>query len=514
MLLYILYVYLYCSFDVLIHKMYYFYYIFPEMNTNNTDIIFYNPYTYNIAIFSLYIYITYIGFLLTQIKQKNNNNHSLLLSLIYSKYLFNFISNRNLTIYEHEISRNNMWLFTTPIMIKMYADKNNMSIYETNIHYHLIPAISNILIYPYKKTTLYYGFTLVACISLFLFMKTFYKNIQKKFTSIYMLIWFLFISIHFIELTGLVNVHTINLCYFVADVIGKLTTNILITSYKYKEFDEFYDIDLQCLEFKKYMIKHILNYKNENAHITDKCNNLINSVNSMLITRLSDDNIIKNELLEKILPFNLEKNYIESLISNNNNNNNNIKHLKNICVLFTDIVNYTDLSSKFSDEIIFNLLNNIYNTFDHSIKKYSTLQKIETIGDAYMVVGDIFNNSDSKYVIKDIIEFSLEIMKSIKYIDTPNNRPLDLRVGINIGDVSIGILGNEIPRMCVVGHTVNMAARLQSTADVNSIQLSDELYHLMTSNDFCQHNIAITKNEKVFLKNIGDVNTYSIKIVS
>ena len=50
-----------------------------------------------------------------------------------------------------------------------------------------------------------------------------------------------------------------------------------------------------------------------------------------------------------------------------------------ICVLFTDIVNYTELAKKYNDKIIFKLLHNVYNTFDNSIKKYTHLQKIETI---------------------------------------------------------------------------------------------------------------------------------------
>lgn len=455
----------------------------------------------------LNIYICYIYSLLKNYKE--NNKNSLSLSLIYSKYLIDTITNNNLTLYEHESSRNVMWLFATPLMIKMYADANYMQIFETDIHYHLIPVITNIIVYPYKHTILYYSVNTILLFPLFLFMKTLYKNRYKKFSNIFILIWCSFISIYFLDISGLSNGYIVSLCYFIADVIGKLTTNVIINEYNTKNN---YEIDLQCLEFKNYMIKHIFNYKNNNVNITDKCNTLIENVNKILITNTSTDELtLKNEVLKKILPLNFDKNYLNSLILDSELN---VKQFKNICVLFTDIVNYTDLSNKYSDIVIFEMLNSIYKSFDNIIKKYSSLQKIETIGDAYMVVGDIFINSESLLVVKDIILFSIEIMHAVKLIKTPNNQQLDLRIGINIGNVSIGILGNEIPRMCVVGHTVNMASRLQSTAEINSIQLSEEIYHIIINYSLFENRIKLTKKENIFLKNIGHVTTYTIQNAS
>ena len=182
-----------------------------------------------------------------------------------------------------------------------------------------------------------------------------------------------------------------------------------------------------------------------------------------------------------------------------------------ICILFTDIVNYSELAKKHSDTVIFQLLYNIYTSFDHIIKKYPHLQKIETIGDAYMVVGDIFRNDiNHKIVIKEIILFAFEILNEIKTIKTPDNEPLSIRIGINMGNVSVGILGNEIPRLCVVGNAVNMAARLQSTADIDTIQLSRHIYEQLEEIEF-DIEFEITKKENVFLKNMGSITSYNIK---
>jgi class 3 adenylate cyclase len=181
-----------------------------------------------------------------------------------------------------------------------------------------------------------------------------------------------------------------------------------------------------------------------------------------------------------------------------------------ICVLFTDIVNYTELSKNYDDKIIFELLHTIYTVFDKIIKKYFHLQKIETIGDAYMVVGDIFRNSTNhKVVVKEIILFALDIVKEIKTIKTPNNIPLCIRIGINIGSVSIGILGHEIPRLCVVGNTVNIASRLQSTAEIDTIQLSKHIYEQLEDIVF-DIKIKVIQKENVFLKNLGSITTYNI----
>jgi len=173
-------------------------------------------------------------------------------------------------------------------------------------------------------------------------------------------------------------------------------------------------------------------------------------------------------------------------------------------------VNYTELAKKYNNDIIFQLLNNIYVAFDKIIKKYPHLQKIETIGDAYMVVGDIFRNDiNHKIVIKEIILFAFDIIKEIKTIKTPHENELLIRIGINMGSVSIGILGTEIPRLCVVGNAVNVASRLQSTAEIDSIQFSRHIYEQLEEIEF-DIKFEIIKKENVFLKNLGSVTTYNI----
>jgi class 3 adenylate cyclase len=127
-----------------------------------------------------------------------------------------------------------------------------------------------------------------------------------------------------------------------------------------------------------------------------------------------------------------------------------------------------------------------------------------------MVVGDIYRTEiNHKIVIKEIILLGLEFIKEIKTIKTPDKNPLSIRIGITLGPVNIGILGIEIPRLCIVGNTVNMASRLQSTADADTIQISRHIYEQLQDIDIQIYERCIIK-ENVFLKNIGSVITFII----
>jgi class 3 adenylate cyclase len=397
-----------------------------------------------------------------------------------------------------------MWVFATPLMLKMYCDVNNMSVTQIDIHYHILPVCVNLAIYPYKYTTYYYVFMGIAYIFYGLFFVSLYKQKDKKFTNIFVTIWLLFFVINTLDLFRLCNLQTIQLFYNVADMIGKVTTNFVIHDYREQELRFMETIDLQCAHFISAMLRHIQNYINENKKLSRPCEKFIAFTREKFIAKIPENrDSLKTELLSKLLPLGMDKVYLTD-----SNDSNSSKQFNMICVLFTDIVNYTELAKQCDDKTIFDLLNQVYRTFDTVIKKYSHLQKIETIGDAYMVVGDIYRTKDNHIVvIEEMIQLGIEFLEMIKTIETPNQRPLSIRVGINLGKVSIGILGNEIPRLCVVGNAVNVASRLQSTADADSIQMSHHIYEQLCE---MATEYDIVKKENVFLKNIGSVTTYTI----
>jgi class 3 adenylate cyclase len=296
--------------------------------------------------------------------------------------------------------------------------------------------------------------------------------------------------------------------YLTADMIGKITTTFVMHENTEHHYEMRNNIDLQCINFISYITTKIKNYEFNNAKQSIECVNLMKYVKNKLSVFIPENKQdLQIELLKKILPLGFEQQYIENT---NEETTNASKSFKNICVLFTDIVSYAELANKYEDHVIFNLLNNVYIKFDSIIKRYSHLQKIETIGDAYMVVGDIFRDSDNYNIaIKEIMMVAMDFSREIKTIKTPDNKSLSIRIGINIGSVVAGILGNEVPRLCVVGNAVNVASRLQSTAEEDTIQISDTMYE-HTRGVYFDTNIEYVFKENVFLKNIGYVNTYNI----
>lgn len=503
----ILYIFSYCNLDKILDKFFFCYYkdkLNNELIQSNSN--FYYTLS-NLNLFVLSIYSFYIIKNLYYYKPVNNILN--ILGFIYIKYILYFFTDNNpITISEHEINRNIMWMFTTPLMLKLYCNVNNIKMIDINAHYHIIPTTINVFIYPFKNTNIYYLFIGGSWILLLLFMKTLISKQDFRFTNIYLFIWSIFMILNIVELFNLTNIYNINLYYLFADTISKMMTCIIMNDYYEEDLLQLTNIDLQSIQFMTNIIKTINKYKNENLILTNQCKKLIDVTSHYFLSKIPiNQTIIEQELLRKILPFNFDKDYIANI-------NINAKQFDMICILFTDIVSYSELAQKFDDKIIFSLLNNIYTTFDNIIKKYQHLQKIETIGDAYMVVGDIFRNKhihNHKDVIKEIILFAIEILSEIKNIKTPDNVPLCIRIGINIGPVSIGILGNEIPRLCVVGHSVNMAARLQSTAEKDTIQFSKHIYEQIENINFdIPFNVIVKEN--IFLKNIGSTTTYNIKL--
>jgi class 3 adenylate cyclase len=506
----IVYIFIYCNADILLNNLYLS--KFHSITNNEliqNDVNFYHT-VYNLSIFVLAIYFINI------IKNITNyhpvNKKLITLEFVYIKYTLNILMTSNMTMAQYEYSRHIMWLFSTPLMLNLYCDVNNLQLSQINFQYHIIPVAINVLTYPYKNTNIFYCVSLFSMLLVCIFMRKLYSCRHMLFTNIYLFIWITFICIHILELLQLTDIYHINIYYSFADMISKMITCTVINDYNEKKIAQLVDMDLQSVQFISYMIKTIKKYKNDNAIITPQCNTLMDfTVKRFLVKIPQNTTSLEKELLKKILPFNFNKECIVNQGDCENINKTTItKSFNMICILFTDIVNYTGLAKKYDDTVIFQLLYSIYIAFDNIIKKYPHLQKIETIGDAYMVVGDIYRTENNhRTVVKEILLFALDIAKEIKTIETPDLIPLSIRIGINMGNVSVGVLGSEIPRLCVVGNAVNVASRLQSSADIDTIQISRHIYEQIAEIDF-DTPFEIVKKENVFLKNIGSVATYNI----
>ena len=153
---------------------------------------------------------------------------------------------------------------------------------------------------------------------------------------------------------------------------------------------------------------------------------------------------------------------------------------KSVSVLFADIVGFTSLSEKITPDELVKFLNDVFSKFDEYTEEYG-LEKIKTIGDAYMVAGGVPIRSPD-HTLK-ICRMALKMQGAIQDITDPSGKQVRMRIGISTGPVTAGVIGVKKFIYDLWGDTVNTASRMESHAEEGSIQITGEVYELV-KNDF------------------------------
>ncbi|XP_046544538.1 receptor-type guanylate cyclase gcy-28-like isoform X3 [Haliotis rubra] len=149
------------------------------------------------------------------------------------------------------------------------------------------------------------------------------------------------------------------------------------------------------------------------------------------------------------------------------------ENFESVTIYFSDICGFTALSADSTPMQVIDLLNDLYTTFDSIIENFD-VYKVETIGDAYMVVSGLPVRNGTFHA-REIARMSLALLNAVmcfKIRHRPNDQ-LKLRIGIHTGSVCAGVVGLKMPRYCLFGDTVNTSSRMESNGLPLRIHVSD-----------------------------------------
>ena len=170
-----------------------------------------------------------------------------------------------------------------------------------------------------------------------------------------------------------------------------------------------------------------------------------------------------------------------------------------VSILFADIVGFTPLSARVKPTQLVNLLNEIFSSFDSLTEKHG-LEKIKTIGDAYMVAGGLPlpkpNHAEA------IAQMALDMQQAIARFQAKYSEHLQIRIGINTGSVVAGVIGSKKFIYDLWGDAVNVASRMESSGLPGKIQVTQETYERL------KNRYQFEKRGQVAVKGRGEMTTY------
>jgi adenylate cyclase len=172
-----------------------------------------------------------------------------------------------------------------------------------------------------------------------------------------------------------------------------------------------------------------------------------------------------------------------------------------MAVLFADLVGFTALSSQLSAADVVRTLNRLFSVFDNLADSHG-LEKIKTIGDAYMAVGGLEPDPDGRDPAVAVANMALELVRVTEQVAASSGYDLTVRVGMHTGPSVAGVVGTRKFIYDVWGDAVNRASRMESHGVPGRVQVSEDTYRRL------RDSFTFEPRGTIDVKGLGPTMTY------
>lgn len=180
-----------------------------------------------------------------------------------------------------------------------------------------------------------------------------------------------------------------------------------------------------------------------------------------------------------------------------------------ISILFSDFQNFTKISSGFEAAKLIQEINIYFKKFDEIVTRYK-VEKIKTIGDAYMAASGFSGHpvEELKKMVLCAVEMQVFVNQRIKEYEHEAHNPFEMRIGLHIGSVVAGVVGERKFQYDLWGDAVNTAARMETNGEVGKVNVSKDVYELLKDDP----DYTFTHRGKISVKGKGDMDMYFIAL--